>query len=94
MKTKYNTVRKTSWDSLWHAVYTTGPGQEAWDRVSEDEALRIARTLPPHLPKKPLLNRRPTVIQRESEPAKGADWPNPEYLAQAKRELMSDNHGR
>lgn len=72
--TKYNAIRKTSWDSLWHALYTVD-GCETWDRIPENEALAIARALPPHLPHKSLLNRPPACIQRDGEPARGMSWP-------------------
>jgi hypothetical protein len=49
MKTKYHTIRKTSYDTLWHAVYTVD-GKDTWDRIPEGEALRLARELPPQLP--------------------------------------------
>jgi len=51
MKMKYHTIRKTSYDTLWHAVYTAD-GKDTWDRIPEGEALRLARELPPHIPEK------------------------------------------
>lgn len=63
---------------MWHAVYTVN-GKDTWDRVPELEALRLAQALPPHLPRKSLLNRPPfrpighrhagPVAQREGGPA-------------------------
>jgi hypothetical protein len=47
---KYHTVRKTNYDKLWHAVFNIYPEgyarqRESWDRVTEKEALKIAKTL-------------------------------------------------
>lgn len=42
MTKEYTEVRKVKWDALWHAVWITPDGREAWDRVSPLAALRIA----------------------------------------------------
>ncbi len=42
---EYFEVRKVSWDMLWHAVYLTANGIETWDRVTEEEALKISKKL-------------------------------------------------
>lgn len=56
MSIKYHTIRKTSYDTLWHACYTVD-GRETWDRIPELEALRLARELPPHLDRQPARER-------------------------------------
>ena len=43
-------VRKTAYDQLWHVVYRIWDGihtnyRETYDRVSKDEALKVAETL-------------------------------------------------
>lgn len=45
MKRQYHEVRKVAWDALWHAVFLQKNGKESWDRVSEWQALIIAKRL-------------------------------------------------
>ena len=49
---KIERVRKVSWDQLWHVMYYVRDYYSrkrylTWDRVSRDEALRIADNLKP-----------------------------------------------
>ncbi len=39
----YYGIRKVSWDQLWHALFRTDDGRESWDRVTKQEALKIAK---------------------------------------------------
>jgi hypothetical protein len=41
---KYYGVRKVAWDQLWHALYVSN-GRETWDRITKQQADRIARRL-------------------------------------------------
>jgi hypothetical protein len=41
---KYHTVRKVAWDSMWHVMYKVGK-HETWDRVTQAEAMKIAKKL-------------------------------------------------
>jgi hypothetical protein len=45
MQRKYYGVRKINWDQLWHALFKRKDGSESYDRVSKDEALKIAEEL-------------------------------------------------
>lgn len=38
----YIEVRKVKWDQLWHAIWKTTNGRISWDRVTPQEAMRIA----------------------------------------------------
>ena len=65
---KVTEVRKTTWDSLWHVVYTKSDGRETWDRIPEEQALAIARALPPKLARVPLVKRNPRPLARDFPP--------------------------
>jgi hypothetical protein len=45
MKRQYVEVRKVKWDALWHAVFLNVKGQESWDRVERNVALRLSKKL-------------------------------------------------
>lgn len=45
MKRQYHSVRKVSWDMLWHAMWKNAAGKETWDRVTKRQALSISKKL-------------------------------------------------
>jgi hypothetical protein len=44
-KSKYHTIRKVSWDALWHGLYTKSNGNRCWDRLTQAQALKEAKSL-------------------------------------------------